>query len=32
VAPLSQGVAFVGQLIWPGLMRRLAREAPGYDS
>ena len=32
VAPLSQGVAFVGQLIWPGLMRRLAREAPGFDS
>lgn len=32
VAPLSQGVAFVGILIWPGLMRRLAREMPGYDS
>ena len=32
VAPLSQGVAFVGVLIWPGLMRRLAREAPGYDT
>ncbi len=32
VAPLSQGVAFVGQLIWPGLMRRLAREMPGYDA
>ena len=32
VAPLAQGVAFVGQLIWPGLMRRLAREAPEYDA
>ncbi len=32
VAPLSQGVAFVGVLVWPGLMRRLAREMPGYDS
>jgi len=32
VAPLSQGVAYVGALTWPGLLRRLAREAPGYDS
>ena len=32
VAPLSLGVAYVGVLVWPGLMRRLAREMPGYDS
>ncbi|ESQ83712.1 hypothetical protein AEAC466_11945 [Asticcacaulis sp. AC466] len=32
VAPLSGGIGFVGGLVWPGLMRRLAREAPGYDS
>ncbi len=32
VAPLSQGVAYVGLLMWPGLMRRLTREAVGYDS
>ncbi|HVZ30549.1 MAG TPA: class II aldolase/adducin family protein [Asticcacaulis sp.] len=32
VAPLAAGIGFVGALVWPGLMRRLAREAPGYDS
>jgi ribulose-5-phosphate 4-epimerase/fuculose-1-phosphate aldolase len=32
VAPLSLGVGFVGQLTWPGLIRKLKRENPGYDS
>ena len=32
VAPLSGGVGFVGVLVWPGLLRRLDREMPGYDS
>ncbi|MGZ3299060.1 MAG: class II aldolase/adducin family protein, partial [Asticcacaulis sp.] len=31
VAPLSAGVGFVGSLIWPGLMRQLQRESPGWD-
>jgi ribulose-5-phosphate 4-epimerase/fuculose-1-phosphate aldolase len=31
VAPLSAGVGFVGVLVWPGLMRRLNAEMPGYD-
>lgn len=32
VAPLSGGIGFVGALVWPGLMRKLNREAPGYDA
>jgi len=32
VAPLSGGVGFVGVLVWPGVLRRLGREMPGYDS
>ncbi|WP_443747341.1 class II aldolase/adducin family protein [Asticcacaulis solisilvae] len=32
VAPLSGGVGFVGILVWPGVIRRLDREMPGYDS
>ncbi len=32
VAPLSVGVGFVGVLVWPGLMRRVNKEMPGYDS
>ncbi len=32
VAPLSAGVGFVGQLVWPGLLRRLNRQLPGYDA
>lgn len=32
VAPLSVGVGFVGQLTWPGLLRKLARENPGHDA
>lgn len=31
VAPLAAGVGFVGQLVWPGLMRRLNRQLPGFD-
>lgn len=30
VAPLAAGVGFVGVLVWPGLVRRLDREMPGY--
>lgn len=30
VAPLSGGVGFVGVLVWPGLIRRLDKEMPGY--
>ena len=32
VAPLSGGVGFVGVLVWPGLLRRLGREMPGWDN
>ena len=32
VAPLSGGIGFVGVLVWPGLLRKLARESPGYDA
>jgi ribulose-5-phosphate 4-epimerase/fuculose-1-phosphate aldolase len=32
VAPLAAGVGFVGALVWPGLVRRLDRELPGYDA
>lgn len=32
VAPLSMGVGFVGVLTWPGLIRKLKRENPGYDT
>ena len=32
VAPLAAGVGFVGGLIWPGLMRKLNREMPGFDT
>ncbi len=32
VAPMSGGLGFVGVLVWPGLLRRLAKEMPGYDS
>ncbi len=32
VAPLSGGVGFVGVLVWPGLLRRISRQLPGYDS
>ncbi|ESQ89280.1 hypothetical protein ABAC460_13380 [Asticcacaulis sp. AC460] len=31
VAPLAMGVGFVGMLTWPGLIRKLKRENPGYD-
>lgn len=31
VAPLAMGVGFVGQLTWPGLIRKLNRENPGFD-
>lgn len=31
VAPLAAGVGFVGGLIWPGLMRKLSHELPGFD-
>ncbi|WP_040309817.1 class II aldolase/adducin family protein [Asticcacaulis biprosthecium] len=31
VAPLSMGVGFVGMLTWPGLIRKLKRENPGFD-
>lgn len=32
VAPLSGGIGFVGPLVWPGILRRLNRELPGYDT
>ncbi len=32
VAPLSAGTGFVGALVWPGLLRRLDRQLPGYDA
>jgi len=32
VAQLSGGVGFVGVLTWPGLIRKLQRENPGYDT
>ena len=32
VAPLSGGLGFVGPLVWPGILRRLNRELPGYDT
>jgi ribulose-5-phosphate 4-epimerase/fuculose-1-phosphate aldolase len=32
VAPLAAGVGFVGSLVWPGLIRRLDKEMPGYAS
>ena len=31
VAPLSHGVGYVGVLVWPGLLRKLERQSPGYD-
>jgi len=31
-APLSAGVGYVGALVWPGVLRKVAREAPGYDT
>ncbi|UDF02201.1 class II aldolase/adducin family protein [Asticcacaulis sp. AND118] len=32
VAPLGAGVGFVSGLLWPGLMRRLERNYPGWDA
>ncbi|ESQ78848.1 class II aldolase/adducin family protein [Asticcacaulis sp. YBE204] len=32
VAQLSGGVGFVSGLLWPGLLRRLQRQWPGWDS
>jgi ribulose-5-phosphate 4-epimerase/fuculose-1-phosphate aldolase len=32
VAPLSGGVGMVSGLVWPGLIRRLKRENPGWDN
>jgi ribulose-5-phosphate 4-epimerase/fuculose-1-phosphate aldolase len=32
VAPLSGGVGMVGGLVWPGLLRRLKREMPGWHN
>jgi ribulose-5-phosphate 4-epimerase/fuculose-1-phosphate aldolase len=32
VAPLSGGVGMVAGLVWPGLIRRLMRENPGWDN
>ncbi len=31
VAPLSMGIGYVGVLVWPGLLRKLQRQSPGYD-